>query len=69
LRWETDDLPLRLVRHVEEGTLISMSLNVVVVGAGVIGAAVAADLARGGCTVTVLESGPPAAGTSAATFA
>lgn len=46
-----------------------MSLNVVVVGAGVIGAAVAADLARGGCTVTVLESGQPAAGTSGATFA
>jgi glycine/D-amino acid oxidase-like deaminating enzyme len=46
-----------------------MSLNVVVVGAGVIGAAVAADLARGGCSVTVLESGQSAAGTSAATFA
>jgi glycine/D-amino acid oxidase-like deaminating enzyme len=46
-----------------------MSLNVVVVGAGVIGTAVAADLARGGCTVTVLESGPVAAGTSGATFA
>lgn len=46
-----------------------MSLNVVVVGAGVIGAAVAADLARGGCTVTVLESGQVAAGTSGATFA
>jgi glycine/D-amino acid oxidase-like deaminating enzyme len=49
--------------------LIFMSLNVVVVGAGVIGAAVAADLARGGCTVTVLESGQSAAGTSGATFA
>jgi glycine/D-amino acid oxidase-like deaminating enzyme len=46
-----------------------MSLNVVVVGAGVIGAAVAADLARRGCTVTVLESGQSAAGTSGATFA
>ncbi|MGH3935516.1 MAG: NAD(P)/FAD-dependent oxidoreductase [Pseudonocardiaceae bacterium] len=46
-----------------------MSLNVVVVGAGVIGAAVAADLARGGCAVTVLESGQCAAGTSATTFA
>ncbi len=34
-----------------------------------IGAAVAADLARGGCTVTVLESGQVAAGTSGATFA
>ncbi|MGH3800141.1 MAG: NAD(P)/FAD-dependent oxidoreductase [Pseudonocardiaceae bacterium] len=42
-----------------------MSLNVVVVGAGVIGAA----LARGGATVTVLESGQSAAGTSGATFA
>jgi glycine/D-amino acid oxidase-like deaminating enzyme len=57
------------VRHCEEGALISMSLHVVVVGAGVIGAAIAADLARGGCTVTVLESGQAAAGTSGATFA
>ncbi len=46
-----------------------MSLNVVVVGAGVIGAAVAADLALGDCTVTVLESGQSAGGTSGATFA
>lgn len=46
-----------------------MSLNVVVVGAGMIGAAVATDLARGDATVTVLESGQPAAGTSGATFA
>lgn len=46
-----------------------MSLHVVVVGAGVLGAAVAADLARGGCTVTVLESGQAAAGTSGATLA
>ncbi len=46
-----------------------MSLDVVVVGAGVIGAAIAADLARGGATVTVLESGQPAAGTSKTTFA
>ncbi len=46
-----------------------MSLHVVVVGAGVIGAAVAADLAHAGCSVTVLESGQSAAGTSAATFA
>jgi glycine/D-amino acid oxidase-like deaminating enzyme len=46
-----------------------MSLHVVVVGAGVIGAAVAADLARGGCSVTVVESGQPAAGTSGTTFA
>lgn len=46
-----------------------MALNVVVVGAGVIGAAIAADLARRGCTVTVLESGQPAVGTSGATFA
>jgi glycine/D-amino acid oxidase-like deaminating enzyme len=60
---------VHLVGHVEEGALISMSLNVVVVGAGVIGAAIAADLAHEGCTVTVLESGQPAAGTSGATFA
>jgi glycine/D-amino acid oxidase-like deaminating enzyme len=46
-----------------------MSLKVVVVGAGVIGAAVAADLAQAGCAVTVLESGQVAAGTSRATFA
>jgi glycine/D-amino acid oxidase-like deaminating enzyme len=46
-----------------------MSLKVVVVGAGVIGAAVAADLARAGCAVTVLESGQAAGGTSGATFA
>jgi len=46
-----------------------MALNVVVVGAGLIGAAVAADLARGGCAVTVLESNQFAAGTSGATFA
>jgi glycine/D-amino acid oxidase-like deaminating enzyme len=49
--------------------LISMALSVVVVGAGVIGAAVAADLARGGAAVTVLESGRVAAGTSGASFA
>ncbi|HET9256177.1 MAG TPA: FAD-dependent oxidoreductase, partial [Pseudonocardiaceae bacterium] len=60
---------MHLIRRFEEGALISMSLNVVVVGAGVIGAAVAADLAREGCGVTVLESGQPAAGTSSATFA
>lgn len=46
-----------------------MSLNVVVVGAGVIGAAVAADLAREGATVTVMESDQVAAGTSKTTFA
>jgi glycine/D-amino acid oxidase-like deaminating enzyme len=46
-----------------------MALHVVVVGAGLIGAAVAADLARGGCAVTVLESNRFAAGTSGATFA
>ncbi|MGH4008963.1 MAG: NAD(P)/FAD-dependent oxidoreductase [Pseudonocardiaceae bacterium] len=46
-----------------------MSLKVVVVGAGLIGAAVAANLARVGCSVTVLESGQVAAGTSGATFA
>lgn len=46
-----------------------MAQNVIVVGAGVIGAAIAADLARGGCAVTVLESTQPATGTSGATFA
>ena len=46
-----------------------MALSVVVVGAGVIGAAVAADLARGGAAVTVLESGRVVAGTSGASFA
>lgn len=45
-----------------------MSLKVVVVGAGVMGAAMAAELARHGCSVTVLDSGAPASGTSGATF-
>jgi glycine/D-amino acid oxidase-like deaminating enzyme len=45
-----------------------MPSGIVVIGAGVMGAAVAADLARGGRPVTVLEAGSPAAGTSGATF-
>lgn len=45
-----------------------MSLEVVVVGAGVMGAAVAANLAEAGCKVTVLDSRQCASGTSSATF-
>ncbi|KAB2342350.1 NAD(P)/FAD-dependent oxidoreductase [Actinomadura rudentiformis] len=42
--------------------------NVVVVGAGVYGAAVAASLARRGACVAVVDAGAPASGTSGATF-
>ncbi|GAB3394929.1 NAD(P)/FAD-dependent oxidoreductase [Amycolatopsis echigonensis] len=43
--------------------------QVVVIGAGVYGAAVAAELARRGARVKVVDSGVPADGTSGATFA
>jgi glycine/D-amino acid oxidase-like deaminating enzyme len=43
--------------------------HVVVIGAGVYGAAVTASLARRGTRVTVVDAGAPGAGTSAATFA
>ncbi|GLW90652.1 NAD(P)/FAD-dependent oxidoreductase [Actinokineospora globicatena] len=42
--------------------------HVVVIGAGVYGAAVAAGLASRGARVTVVEAGAPASGTSGATF-
>ncbi|HEX5120849.1 MAG TPA: FAD-dependent oxidoreductase [Pseudonocardiaceae bacterium] len=42
--------------------------QVVVIGAGLYGAAVTAELARRGAHVTVVDSGAPAAGTSGATF-
>ncbi|MBM7775547.1 glycine/D-amino acid oxidase-like deaminating enzyme [Actinokineospora baliensis] len=42
--------------------------HVVVIGAGVYGAAVAAGLAKRGARVTVVEAGAPAGGTSGATF-
>src|SRR5258708_26076892 len=42
--------------------------HIVVIGAGVYGAAVAASLARRDARVTVVDSGAPAAGTSGATF-
>lgn len=42
--------------------------QVVVIGAGVYGAAVAAELARRGANVTVVDSGAPGSGTSGATF-
>ncbi|WP_026316787.1 NAD(P)/FAD-dependent oxidoreductase [Actinokineospora enzanensis] len=45
-----------------------MVANVVVVGAGVYGAATAWSLARRGAQVTVVEAGEPGSGTSAATF-
>jgi glycine/D-amino acid oxidase-like deaminating enzyme len=42
--------------------------HVVVIGAGVYGAAVAVSLARRGARVTVVDAGAPAGGTSGATF-
>ncbi|MFG2004326.1 NAD(P)/FAD-dependent oxidoreductase [Spirillospora sp. NPDC048911] len=45
-----------------------MVANVVVVGAGVYGAAVAASLARRGAQAVVVDAGAPAGGTSGATF-
>ncbi|HWC84802.1 MAG TPA: FAD-binding oxidoreductase [Pseudonocardiaceae bacterium] len=45
-----------------------MVAQVIVIGAGVYGAAVAAELARRGAGVTVVDAGPPAGGTSGATF-
>jgi glycine/D-amino acid oxidase-like deaminating enzyme len=42
--------------------------HVVVIGAGVYGAAVTASLSRRGVRVTVVDAGAPAAGTSGATF-
>ncbi|MFH8739242.1 NAD(P)/FAD-dependent oxidoreductase [Streptomyces sp. NPDC017964] len=42
--------------------------QVVVIGAGVYGAAVAAELTRRGARVTVVDAGAPGAGTSSATF-
>jgi len=44
-------------------------MRVIVIGAGVVGAAVAAGLARRGAEVTVLEAERPGAGTSGNTFA
>ncbi|CAI7979888.1 FAD-dependent oxidoreductase [Frankia sp. Hr75.2] len=46
-----------------------MAENVVVIGAGAYGAAVAASLARRGARVVIVEAGAPAGGTSGATFA
>jgi glycine/D-amino acid oxidase-like deaminating enzyme len=45
-----------------------MIKHVVVIGAGVYGAAVAASLVRRGAKVTVVDAGAPAGGTSGATF-
>jgi hypothetical protein len=47
----------------------SSSLRVVVIGAGVVGAAVAAGLTRRGADVTVLEARRPGAGTTTTSFA
>jgi glycine/D-amino acid oxidase-like deaminating enzyme len=44
-------------------------VRVIVIGAGVVGAAVAAGLTRRGAAVTVLEAAYPGAGTTGATFA
>ena len=46
-----------------------MNARVLIVGAGVYGAAVAASLTARGAVVTVVDAGAPAGGTSAATFA
>ncbi|MCE7008128.1 FAD-binding oxidoreductase [Kibdelosporangium philippinense] len=43
-------------------------MNVVVIGAGLYGAAVAAALTKRGATVTVVDAGAPGGGTSGATF-
>lgn len=45
-----------------------MKKQVVVIGAGVYGAAVTAELARRGASVTVVDGGLPASGTSGASF-
>jgi glycine/D-amino acid oxidase-like deaminating enzyme len=45
-----------------------MAQEVVVIGAGVYGAAVTAELARRGARSTVVDSGAPGSGTSGATF-
>ncbi|HKS45503.1 MAG TPA: FAD-dependent oxidoreductase [Amycolatopsis sp.] len=45
-----------------------MAEHVVVIGAGVYGAAVTASLTRRGARVTVVDAGEPAGGTSGATF-
>lgn len=45
-----------------------MGEQVVVIGGGVYGAAVTAELVRRGAQVTMVDSGAPAAGTSGATF-
>ncbi|MEV1065116.1 FAD-dependent oxidoreductase [Streptomyces sp. NPDC050263] len=45
---------------------MSTPLRIVVVGAGIVGAAIARALARAGCDVTVVDRGPTAGGTSAA---
>jgi glycine/D-amino acid oxidase-like deaminating enzyme len=45
-----------------------MNEQVVVIGAGLYGAVVTAELARRGARVTVVDSGAPAGGTSGATF-
>ncbi|AXX32151.1 D-amino-acid oxidase [Actinosynnema pretiosum subsp. pretiosum] len=44
---------------------MSTPLRVVVVGAGIVGSAIARALAREGCAVTVVDRGPSAGGTSA----
>lgn len=46
-----------------------MRMHVVVVGAGVVGSAVALRLAQGGARVTLLDHGEPGAGTSSTSFA
>ena len=44
-------------------------IRVAVVGAGIVGAALADRLTRGGAVVTVIDSGPPGGGTTGSSFA
>ena len=46
-----------------------MRMHVVVIGAGVVGSAVALRLAQDGARVTLLDAGEPGAGTSSTSFA
>ena len=53
----------------EASTIWRTSLRIVVIGAGILGAAVAASLTRRGAQVTILEAEHPGSGTTATTFA
>src|SRR5882724_1653177 len=55
-------------RHFARRPENCMAEHVVVIGAGVYGAAVTASLVRRGARVTIVDAGAPAGGTSGATF-